>query len=176
MLPLILAALVCEADRAQFLALYEENHAAMERAAMAILRDQQDAEDAMQNALCQIAKHFEKTYEIPCDRLPFWCVCIVKNESISILRRRHKVLPLEDWALTERQSGPEESVSYRTLVDLFARLPQTYRAALEMRFLLGYSNKEIAQRLCLTQTAVNTRIARGRELLKKLAQEEGIHP
>lgn len=176
MLPLILAALACEADRAQFLALYEENHAAMERAAMAILRDQQDAEDAMQNALCQMAKHFEKIYEIPCDRLPFWCVCIVKNESISILRRRHKVLPLEDWARTERQSGPEESVSYRTLVDLFARLPQTYRAALEMRFLLGYSNKEIAQRLCLTQTAVNTRIARGRELLKKLAQEEGIHP
>lgn len=45
-----------------------------------------------------------------------------------------------------------------------------------MRFLLGYSNKEIAQRLSLTQTAVNTRIARGRELLKKLAEEEGIHP
>ena len=43
MLPLILAALVCEVDRVQFLALYEENHAAMERAAMAILRDQQDA-------------------------------------------------------------------------------------------------------------------------------------
>ena len=110
MLPLILAALVCEADRVQFLALYEENHAAMERAAMAILRDQQDAEDAMQNALCQIAKHFEKIYEIPCDRLPFWCVCIVKNESISILRRRHKVLPLEDWARIENPPGPEESV------------------------------------------------------------------
>ena len=61
-------------------------------------------------------------------------------------------------------------------MDLFARLPPTYRAALEMRFLLGYSNKEIAQRLSLTQTAVNTRIARGRELLKKLAEEEGIHP
>ena len=176
MLPLMLSALACEADRARFLALYEENHAAMERAAMSILRDQQDAEDAMQNALCQMAKHFEKIYEIPCDRLPFWCVCIVKNEAISILRRRHKVLPLEDWAQIENQPGPEGAVSYRALVDLFARLPQTYRAALEMRFLLGYSNKEIAQRLSLTQTAVNTRIARGRDLLKKLAEEEGIHP
>ena len=55
MLPLMLSALACEADRARFLALYEENHAAMERAAMSILRDQQDAEDAMQNALCQMA-------------------------------------------------------------------------------------------------------------------------
>ena len=125
MLPLMLSALACEADRARFLALYEENHAAMERAAMSILRDQQDA---------------------------------------------------EDWAQIENQPGPEGAVSYRALVDLFARLPQTYRAALEMRFLLGYSNKEIAQRLSLTQTAVNTRIARGRELLKKLAEEEGIHP
>ena len=176
MLPLMLSALACEADRARLLALSEENHAAMERAAMSILRDQQDAEDAMQNALCQMAKHFEKIYEIPCDRLPFWCVCIVKNEAISILRRRHKVLPLEDWAQIEHQPGPEGAVSYRALVDLFARLPQTYRAALEMRFLLGYSNKEIAQRLSLTQTAVNNRIARGRELLKKLAEEEGIHP
>lgn len=89
------------------MALYEENHAAMERAAMSILRDQQDAEDAMQNALCQMGQAFEKIYEIPCDRLPFWCVCIVKNEAISILRRRHKVLPLEDWAQIENQPGPE---------------------------------------------------------------------
>ena len=176
MLPMLLATIENDADRALFAEIYEQYHERMEQAALRILKDTHDAEDAVQNAFLKVIRNFEKFLEIPCKKRPFWCVCIVKNEAISILRRRHKVLPLEDWAQIENQPGPEGAVSYRALVDLFARLPQTYRAALEMRFLLGYSNKEIAQRLSLTQTAVNTRIARGRELLKKLAEEEGIHP
>ena len=69
-----------------------------------------------------------------------------------------------------------ESISdYDELVQLFSRLPETYRAALEMKFLLDYSGKEIALRLGITETAVNTRISRGRALLKDILEKEGFH-
>lgn len=45
-----LAALESDADKQAFTKLYEENHIHMEQAAMRILKDQTDAEDAMQNA------------------------------------------------------------------------------------------------------------------------------
>jgi RNA polymerase sigma-70 factor (ECF subfamily) len=69
-----------------------------------------------------------------------------------------------------------ESISeYSQLVQVFSRLPETYRAALEMKFLLDYSGKEIAQRLGISEAAVHTRISRGRALLKELLEQEGFH-
>ena len=65
--------------------------------------------------------------------------------------------------------------SYHDIVKLFGRLPETYRAALEMRLLLDYSGKEIANHLGISETAVNTRISRGRVLLRELAEREGAH-
>ena len=45
-----------------------------------------------------------------------------------------------------------------------------------MRLILGYSGKEIADRMGLTENAVNVRINRGRAILRKIAEKEGIHP
>lgn len=120
-------------------------------------------------------ENFSKIYEIPCKNLGAWLVTIVRNEAITMLRRRRDHLPLdEDWAGFERQA--RDAPDYASLVALFARLPETYRAALEMKLLLGYSGAEIARRLGLTESAVNTRISRGRALLRKIFEEEGIEP
>lgn len=61
-------------------------------------------------------------------------------------------------------------------MELFARLPDTYRAVLEMKYLLGYSYKEISIRLGISETAVNTRASRGRALLRKYMEQEGVCP
>ena len=53
--------------------------------------------------------------------------------------------------------------------------PPTYRSALEMRLINGYSGKEIAQHLGISESAVNTRISRGRALLREIAVKEGFH-
>lgn len=52
---------------------------------------------------------------------------------------------------------------------------KTICAALEMRLINGYSGKEIAQHLGISESAVNTRISRGRALLREIAVKEGFH-
>lgn len=138
-----------------------------------ILRNQHDSEDAVQNAFMQIIRHFEKVYEIPCDDLPFWCISIVKNEAYMILRKKQKTVPLEDWDAVVEEAGLVSD--YDDVVKLFAKIPETYRAALEMKFLLDYSGKEIAQHLGISESAVNTRISRGRALLREIAEKGGFH-
>lgn len=44
-----------------------------------------------------------------------------------------------------------------------------------MRLINGYSGKEIAQHLGISESAVNTRISRGRALLREIAVKEGFH-
>ena len=171
MLAYFLAILESEADKKRFTEIYEQYHGLIEKTAMRILKNQQDAEDAVQNTFVQIIRHFEKTFEIDCKNLPFWIISIVKNESMMILRKRNRVVPLEDW---DAFSIGAESVSeFNELVVLFSKLPETYRAALEMHFLLEYSGKEIAQKLDISESAVNTRISRGRALLREIIEKEG---
>ena len=173
MLAILLAALESEADKQKFTDIYEQYHPQMEQTALRIVKNQHDAEDAVQNAFMQIIRHFEKIDEIPCEKLPFWIVCIVKNEAVTILRKNQRTMQLENW---DSFAADAESVTdYLGLVQLFSRLPETYRAVLEMRLLLGYTGKEIARHLALSESAVNTRIFRGRALLREIAEKEAFY-
>ena len=173
MLIVLLAALEGEEDRRKFTAIYGQYHTRLEDAAMGILKNQRDAEDAVQNAFMQI-RHFEKISEIPCEELPFWLISIVKNESLMILRKRSRIVPLPDMESLENAA---ESVSeYSELVALFRQLPATYRAVLEMKLLFGYSDRDVAKRLGISETAVSSRASRGRALLREIAEREGFHP
>lgn len=174
MLMFLLAALESEEDRRKFTAIYEQYHIQLEDVAMGILKNQRDAEDAAQNAFMQIIRHFEKISEIPCEELPFWLISIVKNESLMILRKRSRIVSLPDMeSLTK---AAEAVTEYSELVELFQRLPDTYRAVLEMKILFGYSDRDIAKRLGISETVVSTRASRGRALLREIAEREGFHP
>ena len=171
MLAFFLAVLENEADREKFTEIYEQYHGLIEKIAMRILKNQQDAEDAVQNTFVQIIRHFEKACEIDCKNLPFWIISIVKNESLMILRKKKRIIPLEDWDSITVEA--ESVTEYSELVHLFSKLPETYRAVLDMHFLLEYSGKEIAQKLGISESAVNTRISRGRALLRRIIEKEG---
>ena len=173
MFTFFLAALETDKDRQRFVALYEQYHERMEQISLHILNEQHDAEDAVQNAFLQIIRHFEKIYEIPCEELPFWIISIVKNEALMTLRKRRKIMPIEDWKGVE--TNVDRMTGYNELVELFRNLPETYRAVLEMKLLIGYTDKEIAERLNISETAVSSRASRGRELLRKLVEKEGLY-
>lgn len=173
MLSYLLAALESEEDKRRFIELYEENHVRAEQTALRILKNPHDAEDAVQNAFLQVIHHFDKISEIPCKKLEFWIISIVKNEALMILRRNQKELPQEDW--DNFSADVNDPIGYNELVQLFSRLPPTYRAVLEMRMINDYSGKEIAVHLGISESAVNTRISRGRILLRELAVKEGFH-
>lgn len=105
MLSFYLSALESAADKEDFRALYRRYHGVMERTALAILQDPRDAEEAVQEAFIRVIENFSKINEIPCKNLGAWLVTIVRNEAITMLRRRRDHLPLdEDWAGFERQA------------------------------------------------------------------------
>ena len=103
----------------------------------------------------------------------FWIVSIVKNESLTILRKKKRTLSTEDW--DDFPAPPGDSFGYRELVRLFSALPETYRATLELYFLAGYSCREIAQSFGISESTVTTRVSRGRKLLRDMIEKEGFY-
>lgn len=88
-------------------------------------------------------RDFEKIFEIPCEELPFWIISIVKNESRIILRKNQRTVPMENRDGFIKSI--DDIIGYTELVDLFTRLPETYRSVLELKMLHGYSNMNAQQ-------------------------------
>ena len=159
-------------EKIRFEQIYLKYRGLMYRVADGVLHNRQDAEDAVHNAFLGIIKQFKKLQNTPVEDLAPQIVVIARNEAISLLRKRKGEVPLEDWDGIAESS--ETITDYHTLVESFARLPQTYRAVLEMKLLLGCSDGEIAAKLGLTKTAVSTRVSRGRRLLRDIVEREGF--
>lgn len=172
MLAFLLSTLESNEDKEIFTKIYVQYRPLMERTATRILKEPSDIEDAVQNAFVQIIRHFDKIYEIPREELPFWIISIVKNEALLIIRKSQKTVSLENWDGYVIES--ENVLDYTELVNLFTKLPLSYRAVFEMKILHGYSDKEIATHLGISETAVSTRASRGRTLLREIVRKEGF--
>ena len=159
-------------EKIRFEQIYLKYRGLMYHVADSILHDRQEAEDAVHNAFLRVIKKFSKFQNTPAKDLAPQIVVIARNEAISLLRKRKNTDPLEDWGGFAETA--EEVSDYHALVDTFTRLPQTYRAAMEMKLLLGYSDGEIAAKLGLSKKAVSVRISRGRQLLRDIVEREGF--
>ena len=159
-------------EKIRFEQIYLKYRGLMYHVADSILHDRQEAEDAVHNAFLRILKKFSKFQNTPAKDLAPQIVVIARNEAISLLRKRKDTDPLEDWGGFAETA--EEVSDYHALADTFTRLPQTYRAAMEMKLLLGYSDGEIAAKLGLSKKAVSVRISRGRQLLRDIVEREGF--
>ena len=84
-------------ERVKFEQIYRTYRSLMFRIAMKLLQNTQDAEDAVHNAFVQMIRHFSKISDVPCENLTPWIVSIIRNESISVLRRRGDTTPIEEW-------------------------------------------------------------------------------
>ena len=141
-------------------ALVTHNETRLYRAALAILGDPQEAEDAVQDAF---VRYLEKA---PADleNSSAWLMRVLVNGCKSRLRLAwRRVGPLPE---TLAAPGPEER---QELEELFA-LPPEDRVAIHLHYYEGYSTDEIAQILGCRPGTVRSRLSRARDRLRKLLE------
>ena len=142
-------------------ALVTQNENRLYRAALAILGDPHEAEDAVQDAFVRYLEKAPGDLENP----PAWLMRVLVNGCKSRLRLAwRRVGPLPD---TLPAPGPEER---EELEELFS-LPPEDRAVIHLHYYEGYSTEEIAHMLSCRPGTVRSRLFRARERLKKLLEE-----
>lgn len=90
-----LSALETDNERREFMVLYSEYHEVMLRVDKKYFpSDQMMLEDAVQNAWMKVIKNFQRILDVPCKKRGAYCVIIVRNECISLLRKAKNDLSL----------------------------------------------------------------------------------
>ena len=182
-----LAARAGSGDTAAFEALMRRHNRTLFRTARAILRDDAEAEDALQEAYLQ-AFHALPKFRAEA-RFTTWMVRIVANEALMRLRkqaRRAQILPmqsadatpgLDELADTTMENNrPEPSAERAEMRRLLERqidlLPDAYRTVFMLRAVEELPVEEVAAVLQIPEATVRTRFFRARSILREaLAQQ-----
>ena len=134
--------------------------------ARAILADDEDCADAMQNAILHA---FEKLHTLRSEAyFKTWLTRILINECYQIIRSKHPTVSYEDYFEMHTQT---EAESNSEIFSVVMELEKNYRVPFVLFYVEGFSVKEISQMLGLTQSTVKTRLYRGRNLVKKSLTE-----
>lgn len=149
--------------------LYGKYSGSVYRLAFSYLKNSADAEDIVQEVFMKL---FSAELKFPDERSEkAWIMTVTANKCRDMLRSLtykyfHHSVALEDADLI--YETPEESAVYHAVMEL----PPKYRIVIHLYYYEGYSTAETAKIIGISETAVQTRLYRGRNLLKKSLGED----
>jgi RNA polymerase sigma factor (sigma-70 family) len=158
-------------DRKAQFTLFNQYGKAMYNVCYRLLKNEDDAADALQEAFVDAFQHLH-TYRKE-SSFGYWLKQIVIHKSISALRKRkNEALSWpEGLDLSEEW---EEELDTEAQVDQIKKkidqLPDGYRIVLTLYLIEGYDHEEIAQILQISENTSRTQLHRGKKkLLERLA-------
>lgn len=165
-----LVARIVAGDEALFEIVMRRNNQRIYRAVRAILGDDEDVEDVMQQAYLNAYRNL-RNFEGRA-QLSTWLTRIAVNEALARRGKRH--IGNEDESmihlLESSTPDPEQQTFASELRDAMQRevaaLPQQFRAVIMLRDVEGLSTSETATCLDISEDLVKTRLSRARTLLR----------
>jgi RNA polymerase sigma-70 factor (ECF subfamily) len=164
---------VLAGDTALYEILMRRYNQRLYRTVRAILRDDDETEDVMQDAYVRAYQHLDQY----AGRAAFstWLTRIAVHEALARLRRRNRFLPIEDEggavdppsAAQDPEQNTAQSEVSGMLEEAILTLPETYRTVVMLRDVEELTTAETAASLEISEENVKVRLHRGRALARK---------
>lgn len=178
MLMIYISMLDTEEDKNIFVDLHDEYSQLMYKKAYGILRDSALAEDVVQESFIRIVENFNKIIKKKCPQTQKYFVNIVRSISIDVYRKRKKLQTLSfdefEETIGDDFKIPESLLDGLGIEKYLLQLPKSYYVILSLKYDDGYSYKEIATILDITEENVKKRLLRARNRLKKILIEKEV--
>jgi RNA polymerase sigma-70 factor, ECF subfamily len=164
-----LAARLAAGDPAAPQALVERHYAELYRYAFSVLRDEQAAEDAVQDAFERALGALGRYPEVRLRamRLRPWMYRITLNVARNCLRRRREV-PVEEVSDLAGGASSEDREGVMDVLEALGRLPERQRTAVTLRYLQDLPYAEISGATGWPEGTVKTLVRRGLARLRRL--------
>ena len=156
---ILLFSVLNDEQRALVERIFHEHHIHFQRISFKIVKSEETAEDVVSTVFVKIMDNIEKISDLPCPQMTAFCVTIVKNASIDVLRQSRQSVHIDCWDNVPGENSDSladefiHNADVRKLAELMDRLAQE----------MGY--KEIGTLLNISEDAAKKR---GQRLIKKL--------
>ena len=175
-------------DRRAFESLVRRHERRVFRVALAVLGNNEDAEEAMQDTFVRTFRHLDQFRKEA--RFSTWLTRIAVNEAIEKRNTRKNYAPLAEAETAEGiltpkryepwKTNPEEQYGrqemHRIVEDAIRSLPEIYREAFVLRDIEGLSAKEASEVLGISVPALKSRLLRSRLLMRETLAEKFEEP
>jgi RNA polymerase sigma factor (sigma-70 family) len=136
------------------------------------IKDKMEAEDVLVTSFTKIFDRIEQfkgegSFE-------GWIRRIVVNESLSYLRKNKSMYLETDIEAADREpdyASLENQLEAEDLLKMISALPTGYRIVFNMYAVDGYSHKEIAEQLGISENTSKSQLSRARVALQKVLME-----
>ena len=157
--------------------IYERFAENMFRHCYRYVKNEQDAEDVLVNGFLKVYDNLSK-FEYRGERsLQAWVKRIMINESLMFLRKNRKINFVDSEVLVN--VGERETVNAQMAAEeiyaLVLKLPTGYRTVFNLYVIEGFSHKEIANQLGITENTSKSQLSKGKAMLRRVLEKNGIY-
>ena len=134
----------------------------MYRFALGILRNRQDAEDALSSAIIKAYEHLASLRDK--DKFRAWIMTILANEAKNILSKNSRIWLVDDVTIFEGEIKEDQNDVWDSVMEL----GEQHRQIVILYYYDGFSTREIARILKVPEGTVKSRLSRARQNLKEI--------
>lgn len=154
-------------DSEAFCQLMDLHMQSMYKIAIAYLKNEEDAADAIQDTILTC---YEKLQTLKQNRyFKTWLTRILINKCKDILSQNKRIWPMENLPETGRTSTEYSHAEWNATLSF---LDEKYRIVLLLYYMEGFSVKDISQILEMKEPTVKSRLQRGRRQLADLCNPQ----
>jgi len=139
------------------------------------VRDAMDAEDILVTAFMKV---FDKIAQFKSEgSFEGWIRRIVVNEALTHLRRNKSMYIETELEQADREPNYDQLSDHleaEDLLNMIQELPSGYRIVFNMYAIDGYSHKEIADHLGISENTSKSQLSRARTYLQKVLMEQDL--
>ncbi|HTN17818.1 MAG TPA: sigma-70 family RNA polymerase sigma factor [Chitinophagaceae bacterium] len=140
------------------------------------VKDGHHAEELMMNGFYKFFSTIERFHYTGKDSVSAWMKRIMVNECLMFLRERKsiRIMAEEQAADCVLDETVFASISAQEIVSLIDQLPEGYRTVFNLFVIEGYSHKEIAALLRVSEGTSKSQLNKAKQLLQKVLEQKRV--
>jgi len=157
-------------DRVAQKRLYDTYSGKMMAVCLRYCKDRETAKDLLHDGFLKVYTHLDSfkgngSFE-------GWIRRIMVNTALEFLRKQndegYQMDVEEAYSLSNNEVGILEQMQAAELIQVIQRLPDTYRATFNLFVVEGYSHREIAEAMNITESSSRVYLTRARQMLQEM--------
>ena len=154
----------------EFIYLINNNKLKMYKTAMAILKNQEDVNDAIQETLLSAYKSINNLKHK--EYFTTWIITILRNKCFDIIKKNQKIINIEDSAIDINDNYYDTYKVESNVERAINRLDEDLREITVLYYYDELGIKDIASIMGVPEGTIKSRLSRIRSILKVFIEEE----